>query len=322
MMAASSSETVLGINNSSELDESIICIEQIEEIIVISSDSDSEAEVVHSTIPDEPPPPSPAADNPSSSANNNASFGFEFDDEYSNLLDVLCHMCSELVPFGKGATIPGCNHSICANCVAKAILQGQTRCPGKELNATISSISCGSIIPTGLVRHVLPVEEFQMFQAQSLEALDDMDLVMNSIPFECPICLLPIRPGHGVVLRDCVHEFCLECLRQTVIHCEDVQVVCPFTDENYSCGAVMQQREVRGVLGENNAYDRHLTLCLKVAERRLSNTFHCKTRDCPGWCILENGQQSLLCPVCQAISCTSCEVIKYTYIVYIAIFKL
>lgn len=231
-----------------------------------------------------------------------------FDLEFSNLQDVMCCICADPVPFGEGTTIPGCQHSMCLDCVAKAIVQDQRQCPAKDDGD--GNRNCSSMIPTILLRHVLPVADFETIQRNKINVLDDQELVFNTSRFECPICLGRIEPGDGVVLRDCIHEFCLDCLRQTVDHCRDAQVSCPFADHEYSCKAVLQQREVRGVLGDQMAYDRLISQCLRVAEGKLANTFHCLTADCSGFCVLEDDQDMFWCEVCDAKNCLICQVIK------------
>lgn len=277
---------------------SSIVSEQILETIVISSESDSD-EVDYLAAPQAQPNP------------NRLSLVLKFDDDYSNLMDIDCQLCSARVPFGTGATIQKCQHSLCPDCVAKAILRQQehVHCPVKQ-----SGKNCTSLIPTGLVRHALPAQEFREYQSKMFQDLEGLDLLPNSSSFECSICLCPIEAGDGIILRDCIHEFCLECIRQTVNHCEDAQVQCPFADKDYSCTSVLQQREVRGVLADQTKYNRFLSHCLRVAEKRMSDSFHCKTNDCQGWCILEEDQRTFLCPVCEATSCTVCEVIARNYI--------
>lgn len=38
--------------------------------------------------------------------------------------------------------------------------------------------------------------------------MDSCHVVANSESFKCPICLDICEPGHGVVLRECLHMFC------------------------------------------------------------------------------------------------------------------
>lgn len=230
--------------------------------------------------------------------------GFSLD--YSNLQDLECHLCNDPLPFGEGTTIPDCQHSMCLNCVSKRIVQGHKHCPVVEVGGQ----NCNSLIPTGLLKYVLPENEFKQHQTHKIRIQDDLDLVFNSSTFECSICLGSIMPGDGVVLRDCIHEFCVDCLRQTVNHCLDAQVSCPFANADYSCPAFLQQREVRGVLGDQKAYDKFISLCLRIAEGRLSHTFHCLKADCSGWCVLEDDQEVFWCDVCDAKNCLICQVNK------------
>ena len=37
---------------------------------------------------------------------------------------------------------------------------------------------------------------------------DNAELVTNPEPFECQICYLDVEAGEGIVLRDCLHQFC------------------------------------------------------------------------------------------------------------------
>ena len=37
---------------------------------------------------------------------------------------------------------------------------------------------------------------------------DNAELVTNPEPFECQICYLDVEAGDGIVLRDCLHQFC------------------------------------------------------------------------------------------------------------------
>lgn len=43
---------------------------------------------------------------------------------------------------------------------------------------------------------------------EMLKLDDDYDIVMFQDPFCCLICLENIASGEGVILRDCLHNFC------------------------------------------------------------------------------------------------------------------
>ena len=43
---------------------------------------------------------------------------------------------------------------------------------------------------------------------QQLLQADSSDLVTNTATFTCPICFDDTLPGEGVILRECLHQFC------------------------------------------------------------------------------------------------------------------
>jgi RanBP-type and C3HC4-type zinc finger-containing protein 1 len=70
--------------------------------------------------------------------------------------------------------------------------------------------------------------------------LDHSGAVKNIESFECPICFMDYEVGQGVILRDCLHTFCRECLANTVQYNEDPVIKCPYMDTEYSCDSVLQ----------------------------------------------------------------------------------
>lgn len=64
--------------------------------------------------------------------------------------------------------------------------------------------------------------------------------IENTEKFECPICLAEFTEGLGVILRDCLHTFCKECLAHTIEHSDEPVVRCPVLVEKQRCDGVMQ----------------------------------------------------------------------------------
>lgn len=56
-------------------------------------------------------------------------------------------------------------------------------------------------------------------------------------------------------------------------------------------------------------YEQHLAKSVTEAENKIGNAFHCKTPDCPGWCIFEDNVNTFQCPVCNEINCLTCQVL-------------
>ncbi|XP_049524976.1 ranBP-type and C3HC4-type zinc finger-containing protein 1-like isoform X5 [Dermacentor silvarum] len=141
-----------------------------------------------------------------------------------------------------------------------------------------------------------------------LVELDEQDLVPSMEAFECSVCFLGIEPGQGVLLRDCLHMFCRDCLSNSVRYAEEAMVKCPFRNNEYSCSSHLQEREIRALVSPE-VYEHHLSRSVKTAESQAPNSFHCKTADCPGWCMLEDNVNTFMCPVCGHSNCLTCRAI-------------
>lgn len=137
--------------------------------------------------------------------------------------------------------------------------------------------------------------------------LDNTNIVPNAEPFECTVCFCAIAIGAGVVLRDCIHTFCRECIINTVKYSEEAEVKCPYANADYSCDCVIQEREIRALLSKE-AYDEHLAVSLKVAQHRMENAFQCRTPSCKGWCVFEDNVNEFRCPICRITNCLTCRV--------------
>ncbi|XP_045459153.1 uncharacterized protein LOC123669599 [Melitaea cinxia] len=137
-----------------------------------------------------------------------------------------------------------------------------------------------------------------------LMKLEQQALVPNSEEFECGVCIEQCAIGAGVVLRDCIHAFCRECLADAVRHCTEPIVSCPAI----SCSGALQEREIRAILSPED-YEKWLARSLAVAESGTRNTFHCRTKDCTGWAFCEPGVQRFPCPVCKHTNCLPCQAV-------------
>ncbi|XP_072364048.1 ranBP-type and C3HC4-type zinc finger-containing protein 1 [Scyliorhinus torazame] len=155
-------------------------------------------------------------------------------------------------------------------------------------------------------RYQQELEEKRLRNYQSLLQLDGQHLVLNHEPIECRICLLDVKPGEGVVLRDCLHSFCRDCLKQLIRSCTHPQVPCPYRDESYACDSKLQEREVRALVSLED-YDKFLDRGMSVAESSSENSYHCKTADCRGWCIYEDTVNEFRCPICSKLNCLLCK---------------
>ncbi|XP_049535130.1 uncharacterized protein LOC125950837 [Anopheles darlingi] len=156
----------------------------------------------------------------------------------------------------------------------------------------------------------LPEDGTEVMQNHYTELvnLDNADLIANIEPFECPICFGPFQPYEGIVLRDCLHSFCKQCLISTIQYSDEAEIRCPYSDAVYSCESVIQQREIKALVSKE-LYEAHLAKSIQQAESKIDNTFHCRTPNCRGWCIYEDNVNQFKCPVCTIVNCLTCRVI-------------
>jgi RanBP-type and C3HC4-type zinc finger-containing protein 1 len=155
---------------------------------------------------------------------------------------------------------------------------------------------------------IIDVDNYQSRDyLQLLEFENSGNCVPNILEFDCPVCFLQIPPGQGIILRDCFHHFCKNCLESTILNCTEVQIKCPFIDDNYNCGSMLQEREIRGILTEEN-FNKHLMKSLRQAEQKIQNTFHCKQPDCDWFCVVDPGITEIKCEICKIEYCMKCQV--------------
>ncbi|CAI5778768.1 sharpin isoform X2 [Podarcis lilfordi] len=160
----------------------------------------------------------------------------------------------------------------------------------------------------GILQYQKALEQERLQNFQQLQQLDEAALVPNREEIECRICYLNVEPGEGVLLRECLHSFCRDCLRQLINCSEEPQVACPFRDDSYACSSHLQDREIRALVSWDE-YERFLERRLAVAESRAQNSYHCQTADCLGWCIYEDDVNEFRCPICWALNCLVCKAI-------------
>ncbi|XP_074754404.1 sharpin isoform X2 [Athene noctua] len=160
----------------------------------------------------------------------------------------------------------------------------------------------------GILQYQQALEAERLRNFQQLLQLEEEVLVASREVLECRICYQQVAPGEGVLLRECLHSFCRECLRQVINYSEEPEVACPFRDDSYACSSHLQEREIRALVTPEE-YKRFLERSLVLAERRSQNSFHCQTTDCRGWCIYEDSVNEFRCPICQALNCLLCKAI-------------
>ncbi|XP_071824530.1 ranBP-type and C3HC4-type zinc finger-containing protein 1-like [Apostichopus japonicus] len=135
----------------------------------------------------------------------------------------------------------------------------------------------------------------------------EQDLVTNMESFECPICFTEVEPNEGVTLRECLHQFCRECLEHHINICNEPEIKCPYTDGD-DCEQVIPDREIKQIISEED-YKRYLHLSVNRAEAAAPDSFHCKSPDCVGLCFYDDEINFFDCEVCGHQNCLTCKAI-------------
>ena len=117
-------------------------------------------------------------------------------------------------------------HQFCGNCLSKLIAGAKSdiiNCPYTHFENG-ENYKCEFKLQD---REVAGIRALKMeFQDLSiLYSCENMELVSNLKPFVCGICFSRIPEFDGIVLRECLHEFCRDCLIQLIRHADEVNSV-------------------------------------------------------------------------------------------------
>lgn len=91
-----------------------------------------------------------------------------------------------------------------------------------------------------------PIEQ----EYEILQRFDEFAYVRNVEEFKCSMCLKMIAPLEGIVLRECIHEFCTQCLFEYICTVDKITVKCPYKSDAYNCNEFVQHRDLRAILPE------------------------------------------------------------------------
>ncbi|XP_077502126.1 uncharacterized protein LOC144113085 isoform X2 [Amblyomma americanum] len=206
--------------------------------------------------------------------------------------------CSHAFRRKKGAqffTCPMCRRKNCADCLA--IHEGMT-CE-QYIEKFVADMDRGKLEN--------PEEKKKRLQEQI--ALYERPSIQTTEEFECPICLVEVEPGMGIVLKNCHHQICEQCLADTAKNSQAAEVLCPCKSDDADCQMPVLDSDLRACLSEAD-YAALQERGLREAENASKEpSFHCKTPDCKGWCLHGREVEVFDCPVCQRQNCLRCEAI-------------
>lgn len=225
-----------------------------------------------------------------------------------------CVLCKTFINKGKGVILKDCIHPFCRPCLVQVITNnpvenyGKVDCPHKPEK-------CESRISDEEIKALLGDNYENYLNVNSTEALlpmllnlDDLECLPNMQAFECKLCFDRIELGQGIILRNCLHYGCKNCLAQLIDHAEEFEVKCPFIENDVGCKELIQEKEVRYLVSKE-IFEKHLKKSLKIAEHVNELNFHCRGLNCENFVELEGDVTSFECKACGQINCVRCKAI-------------
>lgn len=137
---------------------------------------------------------------------------------------------------------------------------------------------------------------------------EDRDLIENFEAFECAVCFGEVEIGQGIILKNCLHKFCKECLIEQVKHSEEFEVKCPHMDDDGNCEFTLRESEIR-YLVPAEIFEKHIEKSLKFYEGTNLDSYHCKKPDCKGFILVDKNLRGFMCQACGSINCIGCKAI-------------
>lgn len=241
----------------------------------------------------------------------------------TNNEEFVCSICEMFIEIGNGIVLKECFHTFCRLCIVDSIEHTASMiCPFRieNCNIEISDTEVRSLLSPASYNHV--VEKMMMRISNDvvvhvedlpeiyyLENLEANNYIENNEPFRCSICLNEINIQAGVVLKNCLHMFCKECLNKTIEYSDDVVVKCPFMDDLGSCEFFLQDSEFRSLASDNAIKQQHVKSLKQAELSAAGDAYHCKYPDCEGWVILDHTNPvDFICVVCLKNNCFACKV--------------
>lgn len=152
-------------------------------------------------------------------------------------------------------------------------------------------------------------EEEKRAKYESLVQAHEEGLIEPQEQFNCVICFETIQSGNGIRLKECLHEFCKDCIKHHILYTETADIKCPSQNDGAPCSYDISHLEIQQLISDDDFRKFNLK-SLRMAEAAAGErAYHCKTVNCEGWCEYDEEVNFFNCPVCSKPNCLTCKAI-------------
>lgn len=225
-----------------------------------------------------------------------------------------CQFCKRPIDVGRGVILKGCLHTFCRRCLIFAIENSDTAvmaCPSKL-------VRCGGEVRDEEIKALLSPDAYDKYTTEMLykmnvvevaELIQEYEFVENKNEFHCDVCMEDCKPGEGIVLKSCLHQYCKKCIGKYIQEAGEAEIPCPWRDDDgLRCIGMISEMEVRSLI-PMDSYRRYLDISLAEAEAATPNAYHCKTPNCKYWVEIDANVESFDCGLCRRTNCVRCKAV-------------
>lgn len=225
-----------------------------------------------------------------------------------------CQFCNRLIDVGRGVVLKGCNCTFCRHCIILAIENSDTAvmaCPSKQ-------VRCSGEVRDEEIKALLSPDAYDKYTTEMLykmnvvevtELVEEFEFVENKNEFQCDICMDNCKPGEGIVLKSCLHQYCRNCIGKYIEGAGEAEIPCPWRDDDgLRCIGMISEMEIRSLI-PLDSYRRYLDISLASAEAATPNAYHCKTPNCRYWVEIDADVENFQCGVCLRQNCVKCKAV-------------
>lgn len=236
---------------------------------------------------------------------------------HSNTSQIKCLLCNKNASKQMLFHLKRCSHSFCTTCLVDRIQNsradtGCVQCPNSRCIYNVDDDDLAAILGDAydeFAKRLKDATEARRKQ-EALEKVykmiqDDADYIESFEVFECTVCYTDIEINGGLILKECIHQFCKDCLIGQIKTSNDFVVQCLAED----CKHFLAELEIRKLLTAEE-FVKHSEKSLKRYKGTHAKILkQCLVPNCDGFIEPDENVIAFKCPTCATTNCLKCQAI-------------